>query len=74
MQASFCIIVHNGISMSLFIRGSSARWSLVHMVRVTALDIQVTLRNPTAMLEDSMLYTTLFDTKPLISFTQHMNH
>ena len=38
------------------IRGSSAWWSLAHMVRVgvTALDIQVSLRNSTAMLEDSM--------------------
>ena len=29
-------------------------WSHEHMVLVTALDIQVSLHNPTAMLEDSM--------------------
>ena len=40
--------------MNFSIRGSSARWSHARMVRVTALDIQVSLRNPTAMLEDSM--------------------
>ena len=49
----FYIIVRNGISMSFSIRGSSAWWSRTRMVRVTALDIQVSLRNPTAMLEDS---------------------
>ena len=48
MKASFYIIVHNGFSMNFSIRGSSARWS---RVRMTALDIQVSLRNPTAMLE-----------------------
>ena len=29
------------------------------MVRVTALDIQVSLRNPTAMLEDSMTFVKM---------------
>ena len=55
MQASFYIIVRSGFSMNSSIRGSSAWWSLhAHMVWVTALDIQVSLRNPTAMLEESM--------------------
>ena len=54
MQASFYIIVRNGFSMNFSIRGSSAWRSHACMVRVTALDIQVSLRNPTAMLEDSM--------------------
>ena len=55
MQASCYFIVRNGLSMNFFIHGSSA-WCLhVLMVRVTALDIQVSLRNPTAMLEDSMM-------------------
>ena len=40
--------------MNFSIRGSSAWWSRTHMLRVTALDIQVSLRNPTAILEDSM--------------------
>ena len=65
MQESFYIIVHNSISMSFSIRGSSAWWSRARMVRLTALDIQVSLRNPTAMLEDSMtsvktLYSNFF--------------
>ena len=51
MQASFYIILHNGFSMNFSICGSSAWWS---RVRVTALDIQVSLRNPMAILEDSM--------------------
>ena len=53
VQVSGYVIVHNGISMSSSIRGSSA-WSRACMVRVTALDIQVSLCNPTAMMEDSM--------------------
>ena len=37
---------------------------MVRMVRVTALDIQVSLRNPTAMLEDSMTSVkTLYSVK-----------
>ena len=47
MQASFYIIVRNGFSMNSSIRGSSAWWSHTRMVRMTALDIQVSLRNPT---------------------------
>ena len=54
MQASFYIIVHNNFSMNFSIRGSSAWWSRERMVHVSALDIQVSLRNLTAMLEDSM--------------------
>ena len=54
MQASFYIIVRNGFFMNFSIRGSSAWWSRARMVRVTALDIQVSLHNPTAILEDSM--------------------
>ena len=54
MQASFYIIVRNGFSMNFSIRGSSAWWLRTRMVCVTALDIQVSLHNPTAMLEDSM--------------------
>ena len=54
MQASFYIIVCNEFSMNFSIPGSSA-WRLhARIVRVTALDIQVSLRNPMAMLEDSM--------------------
>ena len=34
------------------------------MVRATALDIQVSLRNPTAMLEDSMTSVNTLYTKP----------
>ena len=41
--------------MNFSIRGSSIWWSRARMVRVTALDIQVSLRNPTTMLEDSMM-------------------
>ena len=38
--------------MNFSIRGLSAQWwSRVRMVHVTALDIQVSLRNPTAMLK-----------------------
>ena len=55
MQASFDIIVRNGFSMNFSIRDSSTWWSRTRMVRVTALDIQVNLRNPTAMLKDSMM-------------------
>ena len=47
MQASFYIVVRNGFSMNFSICGSSAWWSRTCMVRVTALDIQVNLRNPT---------------------------
>ena len=54
MQASFHIIVHNGFSMNFSIRGSSAWWSRARMVHVAALDIQVSLCNPTALLEGSM--------------------
>ena len=54
MQASFDIIVRNGFSMNFSIRDSSAWWSRMRMVHVTSLDIQVSLCNPTAMLEDSM--------------------
>ena len=55
MQASFYIIVSNGFYMNSSIRGSSAWWWLhARMVHMTALDIQVSLRNPTAMLEESM--------------------
>ena len=50
MQASFYITVHNSFSMNFSIRGSST-WS---RVRVTALDIQVSLQNLMAMLEDNM--------------------
>ena len=46
--------MRNGFSMNFSIRGSSAWWSGTRMVRVTALDIQVNLRNLMAMLEDSM--------------------
>ena len=61
MQASFYIIVRNGFSMNFSIRSSSVWWSRARMVHVTALDIQVSLRNPTAMLEDSMMSViTLF--------------
>ena len=54
MQASFYIILLNGIAMSFSIPGSSTWWSRARMVGVSALDIQVSLRNPTDMLEDSM--------------------
>ena len=54
MQASLYIIVCNGFSMNVSIRGSSTWSSRARMVPVTALDIQVSLRNPTAMLQDSM--------------------
>ena len=73
MQA-FYIIVPNSFSRNFSIRGSSTWWSRARMVRVTALDIQVSLRNPMAMLEDSMtsvktLYAFLsqFDLMRLIS-------
>ena len=55
MQASFYSIVHNGFFMNFSIHGSSAWWSRMRMVHMTAVDIQVSLRNPTAMLEDSMM-------------------
>ena len=65
MQALFYIIVRNGFSMNFSIRGSSARWSRTLMVRVTALDIQVSLRNPTAILEDSVMSVkTLYGKTP----------
>ena len=51
---SFYIIVLNGFSMNFSIHGSSPWWSRACMVRVTALDIQVSLRNPMVILEDSM--------------------
>ena len=54
MQAYFYIIVRNSFSMNFSIRGSSAWWSHACMVHVTALDIQVSLHNPMAMLEDSI--------------------
>ena len=54
MQASFFIIVHNNFSINFSICGLSVVRVRAHMVRVTALDIQVSLRNPTATLEDSM--------------------
>ena len=58
MQASFYIIVCNTVTNSIFmsfsIRGSSAWWSLVYMVRVTALDIQVSLRNAMAFFPSNM--------------------
>ena len=54
LQASSYIVVRNGFSINLSIRGSSAWWLRMRMVRVTALDIQVSLRNPMAMLDDSM--------------------
>ena len=57
------IIGHNGFSMNSSIRGSSAWWSRTGMVRVTALDIQVSLRNPTAMLEGSMTSVNTLYTK-----------
>ena len=65
MQASFYIIVHNGFSMNFSIRGSNAWWPRARMVHMTALDIQVSLHNPMAVLEDSMtsvntLYTVEF--------------
>ena len=46
MQTSFHIIVCNGFFMNFSIRGSSA-WRLRVRMHVTALDIQVRLRNPT---------------------------
>ena len=64
MQASFYIIVHNGFSMNFSIRGSSAYWLHARMVHVTALDIQVSLRNPTAILEDSMTSLKTLYTEP----------
>ena len=54
MQASFYVIVPTGFFMNFSIRGSSAWWSPACMVHMTALDIQVSLHNPTAKLEDSM--------------------
>ena len=44
--ASFYIIVRKGFFMNFSIRGSSAWWLRARMVHVTALDIQVSLRNP----------------------------
>ena len=54
MQASFYINVRNGFSINFSICGSSAWWSRAWIVCVTALDIQVSMCNPIAMLEDSM--------------------
>ena len=72
MQASFYIIVRNGSSMSFSIRGSSAWWSCARMVYVTALDIQVSLRNPLAMLEDCMtLVKTLYSVRYPTVMSQH---
>ena len=45
MQASFYTIVLNGFSMNFSIQGSSVWWSRVRMVRVTALDIQVSAQS-----------------------------
>ena len=74
MQAPFYIIVRNGFSMNFSIRGSSAWWLLARIVRVTALDIQVSLRNPTALLEDSMTSVkTLFAVCCLKYFLQTTN-
>ena len=63
MQASFCVIVRNSFSMNFSIRGSSAWWTRARMLRVTALDSQVSLRNPMAMLEDSMTSVKTLDWK-----------
>ena len=54
MQASFDIIVRNGFSIHFSIRGSRAWRSRMRIECVTSLDIQVSLCNPMAMLEDSM--------------------
>ena len=48
MQASLYIIGRNGIFMNFSIHGSNRWWSHAPMVCVTALDIQVSLRNPMA--------------------------
>ena len=61
MQACFYIIVRNGFSIC----GSSALWLCARMVCVAALDIQVSLCNLTAMLEDSMM-----SVKTLYSFIE----
>ena len=53
MRASFYLALHNCFFMNLSICGSSACGSRAQMVRVTILDIQVSLCKPTAMLEDS---------------------
>ena len=50
MQASFDIILRNGFSM---VQVHDDRVCM-YVVRVTALNIQVSLRNPTAMLEDNL--------------------
>ena len=47
MQTSFYIIVCNGFSMNFSIHGSSTWLSRTRMVRVTALDIQVSMCNLT---------------------------
>ena len=54
MQASFYVMCVNVFSMNFSIHGSSAWWLCVRMVHRTTLDIQVSLRNPTAILEGSM--------------------
>ena len=60
MQASFYIIVRYGFSMNFSIRGSSTWWSHTRMVGVTALDIQVSLRNPMAILDSMTSVKTLY--------------
>ena len=54
VHAFLYIIVRNVFSMNLSILGSSAWYLRARMVGVTALDIQVSLRNSMAMFEDSM--------------------
>ena len=49
MQASFYIIICDGFSMNFSIRGSIASWLPARVVHVTALDIQVSVRNPMAI-------------------------
>ena len=61
MQASFYIIVRNSIFMNFTIRGSSVSWLRARMVRMTALDIQVSLGNPMAfVLPTWLLVKTLY--------------
>ena len=68
-------IVRNGFSMNFSIHGSNAWWSCARMVRMTALDIQVSLRNDTAMLEDSMMSVkTLYSDNALLSLNWWYYH
>ena len=62
MQVFFYITVRKFFSpwTSPFVVQASTWWSHARMVRVTALDIQVSLCNPTAMLEDSMTSVETF--------------